>query len=302
MTGSPRTSIVFVGRNLLGDCLCTTPLLRAARTAHPGATIIYVAHDAPHCRVLDGNPDADIILYSDALVDAAAVMTDDTWLARLPIAVPPPRHLCRLDVQAVHAFGHEVFTSHLSHGFARLAGCSIRSVRPVVAIGDAERVAARAIAGERPYIVLGMHSTSPVVGPDWSMVTKNWILAHWLRVARHARDHMGLDVITVGAATDQAIPSRYWRSLHGLPIKVVGALLAHAECVVTVESGLAHLAHAVDAPMVVVYSKDVPREWAKPLEATRCRVLYENPRLVTPEDVVAAMHDVLGASHAHTMS
>jgi ADP-heptose:LPS heptosyltransferase len=113
---------------------------------------------------------------------------------------------------------------------------------------------------------------------------------------------MGLQVLAVGGGSDQAVSSRYWRNLYGLPIKVVGALMAQAACTITVESGLSHLGHAVDAPMVVIYSRDVPLEWASPSEASRCRILYETPRLVTSDDVVAAMHTVLRTELGREMS
>jgi hypothetical protein len=229
-------------------------------------------------------------------------MTDAEWIARLPVGVEAPFRVCRLDVHEVHRFGPDVFNRHLSHGFARLIGVSIDSERPIVAIGDDDRAAARAITGEKPYAVLGMHSTSPVVGPGWSMVRKDWVFTRWLRLARHLRDRMGLEVLAAGGATEQAVPSRYWRNLYGLPIKVVGALMEQATCTITVESGLAHLGHAVDAPMVVIFSRDVPLEWASPSEASRCRVLYETPRFVTPDDVVAAIHTVLDTKLEREMS
>ena len=49
--------------------------------------------------------------------------------------------------------------------------------------------------------------------------------------------------------------------------------------VITLENGLGHLSHAVDAPMVMIYSNIVPLGWANPVEARRCAVLYGDPRL-----------------------
>ena len=75
-----------------------------------------------------------------------------------------------------------------------------------------------------------------------------------------------------------------WRCLHGLPIKVVAALLRDANVVITLENGLGHLSHGVDAPMVMIYSDIVPLGWANPVEARRCEVLYGDPRQVTVEE------------------
>ena len=63
--------------------------------------------------------------------------------------------------------------------------------------------------------------------------------------------------------------------------------------VVTLENGLGHLSHAVDAPMVMIYSNIVPLGWANPVEARRCEVLYGDPRQVTVDEVIAASDRVM---------
>ena len=57
---------------------------------------------------------------------------------------------------------------------------------------------------------------------------------------------------------------------------------------ITLENGIGHLAHAVDAPMVMIYSNIVPLGWANPVEASRCEVLYDDPRQITVDEVIAA--------------
>ena len=77
------------------------------------------------------------------------------------------------------------------------------------------------------------------------------------------------------------------------PIKVVAALLEDAALVVTLENGIGHLAHGVDAPMVMIYSNVVPLGWANPVEASCCEVLYDDPRNITLDAVIAAAETVL---------
>ena len=55
---------IFVGFNALGDTLCTTPVIRAYRRRYPRARISYIVQGAPYTRVLDANPDIDLVLYS----------------------------------------------------------------------------------------------------------------------------------------------------------------------------------------------------------------------------------------------
>ena len=86
------------------------------------------------------------------------------------------------------------------------------------------------------------------------------------------------DIVAIGSEFDDRRPSPWWRNLHGLPIKVVAALLHDATLVVTLENGIGHLAHGVDAPIVMIYSNIVPLGWANPVEANRCQVLVRRSR------------------------
>src|SRR5580704_1499638 len=75
---------VFLGYNALGDTLCTTPVLRAFRVLHPEHFIIYVVQNAPYCRVLDGNPDVDLVIYSEWLNQHGLTPFNQDWFDRLP--------------------------------------------------------------------------------------------------------------------------------------------------------------------------------------------------------------------------
>jgi ADP-heptose:LPS heptosyltransferase len=84
-----------------------------------------------------------------------------------------------------------------------------------------------------------------------------------------------------------------WRNLYGLPIKLVAALLQEASVVVTLENGIGHLAHAVDASTVMIYSNIVPLGWANPVEASCCEVLYDDPSRITADAAIAAAQRLL---------
>jgi len=283
--------IVCAGNNLLGDCLCTTPTVHAFRKMHPDAKLVYVVQNKPHCRVLEGNPDIDHVIYTDEFPVPDPGPSRRAWLQNLGIDASADSELRHFDIHALHRSHPAVFKDHLSRGFARMFAVSIDSVRPVVTVDAAHRDAARALLNGRT-IVFGMHTTSPVVGKDRESTLKDWVVERWLRLARELRTR-GFDIIAVGSPNDQRLESRYLRNFYGLPILVTAALLAEAACVVTVESGLSHLCHAVDARMVLIFSRDVPLEWAAPEEATRCRVIYDDPRFVTCERVLAAIKSVM---------
>lgn len=284
--------IIFVSVNLLGDCLCTTPAVRAARRKYPDAFITYVAQDEQHCRILEGNPDIDRLVFNDDLAVRGLQHGDEALLRDLARDSDEPPLVYRLDVHALHRSRPDVFQDHICRGFARMIGLQAASARPVVAISGAERSAARALMRGRT-IVLGMHSTSPVVGPGGESAMKDWVVERWLELARRLHEQGGFDVLAVGGGEDVPVASRHFRNLYGLPIKVVAALFAEAACVVTIESGLSHLCHALDSPSVLIFSRDVPLAWSGPEDATRCRVIYDDVRLVTCARVMSAVGSVL---------
>jgi ADP-heptose:LPS heptosyltransferase len=288
-----RSHAIFLGVNLLGDMLCTTPVLRAFRRAHPEAFLTYVTHNAPYCRVLDGNPDVDLVLYRDDLHYQGEAVVSEAWCRRLPLQWREPATLYRLNVHEVCRSHPHVFDDQIAQGFARYVGIPIDSVRPMVTVSDADRRVAHAYA-PAPYVVFGLHSTARVVGSDGRLALKEWVLERWLSLAQLVRERWGLEVIAVGAERDVPAPSRHLRSLHALPIKVVAALLEGAACVVAVEGGLTHLCHALDAPMVVIFSRHIAFAWANPREATRCRVVRDDPRAITVGAVLAAMQSLPG--------
>lgn len=273
-------SAFFVGCNALGDTLCTTPVVRAFRAGNPRAQVTYITQSAGYCRVLDGNPDIDLVLYSERLWMHGLADFSLDWFHALPVTIAEPAALFRLDIQAVCAKA-ESFHAHIATGFSRLLGIPIASVRPVIALTADERRQA-GLYTPRPYAVISTQTNSKP-SPDSGLGVKEWPADRWPPLVDHLRDVCGLDVISIGAENDPLFPSLLApsprvRHLHGLPIKVVAALLESAAVVVSLENGIAHLCAAVNAPAIVLYSNILPRAWADPVDSPRITVLYGDPR------------------------
>ena len=284
---------VFLGVNAFGDTLCTTPVIRAFRRANPDTAIIYVTQAAPFCRVLDGNPDIDLLLYSERLYLNGIPEDTATWLGMLPLDLREQATLYRLDLKLA-CTREEHFKEHISKSFARLIGIETDSVKPFVVLNDLERRAARLFA-QRPYVVLSTHSVSNPDRPDGRGKRKDWPVERWQMLARRLAGLGSLDVYQIGSERDEPPQIDAARRLYGLPIKVVAALLENAACVVTVENGVAHLCAAVNAPTITIYSNLMPIEWAYPAESHRSRVLYGDPFDLSCDEVASAVEEVLSA-------
>ena len=282
---------IFVGFNALGDTLCTTPAIRAYRRLHPDAHVTYIVQSASFTRVLDGNPDIDLLIYSEFLSRHGMNRFSVEWVYQQPLDFTRGATLYHFDMNQV-CTTWEAFEQHIAKGLSALVRIPISSVRPVVHVTDQERAVAATVAG-RPYAVLSMHSNANPCRKDGEGRAKEWPLERFEAVCRHLRQRGIEDIIAIGSEFDERHASPWWRNLYGLPIKVVAALLEGASLVVTLENGIGHLAHGVDAPMVMIYSNIVPRGWANPAEASRCEVLYDDPRRTTVDAVIAAADRVL---------
>jgi ADP-heptose:LPS heptosyltransferase len=264
--------------------------LRAFRKANPGVSITVVTQAAPFTRVLDGNPDIDLLVYSERMYLNGIPDERDQWISMLPIGLRETATLYTLDLRAV-VTSSGAFEEHISKAFARIVGVRTDSVRPILVLDDLDRRAARVLA-PNPYVVLSRHSVSNPERDDGAGGKKDWPSERWQELARRVQDEYDLEVFMIGSERDPFPAEPGVRPVCGLPIKIVAALLEGAECNVMVENGIGHLSAAVDAPMVEIYSRMMPLAWANPAEATACEVIYNDPHTTTVDEVLRAMERV----------
>jgi ADP-heptose:LPS heptosyltransferase len=287
---------VFLGLNALGDTLCTTPAIRAFRRKYPDATIVYVTQSAPFCRVLDNNPDIDLLLYSERLYFNGLPEPEQMvpWLHTLPIDLRESASLYRLDLRlACHTM--EAFQSHISETFARLIEVELESTRPLLFLDEHDRRGAR-VFGRRPYVVLSPHSVSNPERADGRGKRKDWPMENWNELARRVHATGEFDIYLIGSERDTCIDINHARRLHGLSIRTIAALLEQAACVFTVENGIAHLCAAVNAPTVELFSNLMPLAWAKPADGSRTRILYGDPLEMSCDEVYAGFQHFVCAA------
>lgn len=147
---------------------------------------------------------------------------------------------------------------------------------------------------------------------------KRWPAPHFAALARALRETTGLPVVLVGSRAETAHLDEIARmakegveNLAGrTTVRELAAVLASARVFVGNDSGTAHLAAWMGAPVVVIFGSTSPR-WTAPVGG-RVRVVYRNEScspcfrrvcpfghthclaLIDPREVLAACTDVLG--------
>jgi ADP-heptose:LPS heptosyltransferase len=182
---------------------------------------------------------------------------------------------------------------HIAEGLGLTLGMPIENTRPSIMLTEQDQRRTRPFV-HRPYVVLSMHSvTNPPREDGREGGVKNWPWERWGDLARRIREHHGFDVIALGSERDRRPVMEEIRTLYGLPIRTVAALIEGAQTMISLENGLAHLAAGLDAPLVHLYSKLVPLSWAQHKGLSNYEFVYGDPHDVTVDDVMGMLSTVL---------
>src|SRR5688572_3147334 len=283
---------LFISYNALGDTLCTTPSLRAFRKKNPEEFIVYVAQNSTFSRVLEGNPDIDLTLYSEVLYANRGVDNlGENWLRSLPLDLQEPASVHHFYLAAALDQPDSLQT-HIATNFARKLGVELDSTRPTVRVSKQERNAVAPFI-RKPYAVFSMNSVTNPARDSGTGGVKDWPADNWFKLALWLRNEANLDVFAIGAENDPQYQTPLLRNLFGLPVKLTAALIEGAECLITLENGIAHLAAGLDAPTVVIYSSSFPRGWAEHQGLSRTKVLYGDPQALAWETARDAVQEIL---------
>ncbi len=135
-------------------------------------------------------------------------------------------------------------------------------------------------APTQPYVVL-LHATS--------RPHKEWSERHWIELGRRLHDQGLSAVIPGGSNPERARALRLAGSIPSalaapvMNLAELAALLAHARYVVGVDTGLSHLAVALNRPVVAIFTATRPEDtgvYGSPL-AVNCGGKKQNPSVET---------------------
>ena len=132
-----------------------------------------------------------------------------------------------------------------------------------------------------------------------SRPSKEWPETHWLTLAESLYHQYGWRcVLPWGNEKERERAERLAQQMPAafvpprLSLTEAAALLSHAACVVGVDTGLSHLANALDKPLVALYTDTDPAKTGV-IPSLRARNLGGVGQLPTPHEVLAVVNEVM---------
>jgi ADP-heptose:LPS heptosyltransferase len=286
----PRESRVAILRlRSLGDCVLTTPALDILRRARPDLRVAVVVEDRFRA-IFEDNSDVDEILPPEPLVvrrfqprlcvnfhggNRSAWMTAVSG-ARYRAGFGHFRHRLVYNLHIPRA--QEILgVERTVHTAEHLASAMFWLGAPVATVPRAQLVS-RATGPVRPLAVIHPVGATP---------EKTWRADGFLEVAVHLRQS-GLDVVVIGAETDDLSPFAGFRVLHGRPLSEIKDVLATATLFVGNDSGPAHMAAAFGLPVVAIFGESDPAIWGPWQTASEVIRAHGGIRNVVASQVIAA--------------
>jgi lipopolysaccharide heptosyltransferase I len=284
LTSDPRR-ILLIKPSAIGDVVHTLPILKLVRKRWPAAHIAWLV--TPGCAgLLEGHPDlSEVILFDrrrfgrgwrdpksllglagfsvdlrragfDLVVDLQGLFRSGwfTWLTQAPQ---------RVGFASAREFAPLFYTHRVDVGdgdqhaidrylkLARAIGCE-GPVQFEFALRDEDRAAARKWVGhDRPYAVL-------LPGTNWE--TKRWPVEKFAMLVEPLKQRFGLETVVAGGRDDVALGEQIGGvNLAGkTSIQELVALLQGAALVIGNDSGPAHIAAAMERPLVMLFGPTNP--------------------------------------------
>ena len=315
------TDILFIKTSSLGDVIHHMPALTEARAALPSARFAWLVEEAfaPLVRLHPAVDEVILVAWRRWRKSPAAPATA-VEIARAFRAIRARRYDVAIDTQGLLRTGLMVKAARgVRHGYdmtsvrERLASAFYDVRHPVgrtlhavernrvltgLALGytpqgepdfGLDRAQLRD-AGARPYAVL-LHATAR---PE-----KEWPVAHWIALGT-AIAARGIDVVLPwGTAPERARSEQIAAALPAArvperaPLDQVARLIAGAQIVIGVDTGLLHLAAALGVPLVAIFASSKPALTA-PVGKGPLVTLGAQGAPPSVADVDEALRDVLG--------
>lgn len=282
---APPEQLCLLRLSAIGDISHTLPVLRTIQAAWPTTRITWVIGKTEHTLVSD-IPGVDFIIFDKsqrwhAYADLRQALKGRRFDVLLHMQMSMRASLASLLVKADIRLGFDrdrakdmqwLFTNHKiaprknQHvidsffGFTEALGITERQLLWDIPIPDSARAFADEVLPSEPFLV---------ISPCSSMAYRNWTSAGYAAVAEHAIRHHGLKIVLSGGPS--RLEWQYGAEIHGrldvngcsasltnligkTDLKQLLAVLDRAEAVISPDAGPAHLATAVNTPVIGLYA------------------------------------------------
>ncbi len=302
--------MVLLRASRIGDFVCTTPAFRALRAALPGAEITlagqaFVAGLADRCPYLDrfeafpGYPGIGEQFFAPGITlrffrqmqarefDLAVQMHgsgmySNPFLLMLGAKTSAGfvRHGDGGGIDLPYPFverRHEVLRLL---DLVEYLGAPRRGEATEFALRPEDHEAAGETLRGLPCPLVGLH-------PGARDARRRWPVERFAQAARELQARLGGTVVGIGGEAERAACEGIGGvNLAGLPIPVMGAVIARMGLLLTNDSGPAHIAYALGTPTVTLFGESSPEMWG-PLDAARHAVIAGDLERLTAAEVVA---------------
>jgi ADP-heptose:LPS heptosyltransferase len=290
-----REWLLAVRLRQLGDVLASLEVLRALKSHRPERGIAFVVN-APYAPLLAHEPYIDRVmvppagglgawtkflrevrsLHASAAIDlhGSARSALITRLSGAPLRVGfdvrGRRHAYTVvEPRGEFQGGRRVPHNPITWGarLARHAGCAeTNTVPPAIRGGEEEAGPVRLLLTEAGVGLAALDSRSVVgLNPGRAVATKYWAPSHWVTLA-HSLRREGRDVMIFwgpGEESEAKMIAHESDAVYAPALTLVEmcAALRFCSALVTIDSGLKHLAVCARTPTVTVFGSTDPREW-----------------------------------------
>jgi len=274
-----KPRILVIRGGAIGDFILTLPALRLVREAFPDAQLELIGYHhiaalaerrfyADAVRSIEFGPlagffarggtlDSELCDYFAGFQQVVSYLFDPDGIFEANVRRAGVKNF-------LPAFVRIDDSAHAAHQLARpLQSLALYLDDAAAAVfpSDEDRAAADALLGVETARWIALH-------PGSGSTRKNWPLVRWRELIARL---LGKDVrvLIVGgeaeraalAELDSAFPARL-RFARDLPLPQLAAVLARCAAFVGHDSGISHLAAAVDAPCVLLFGPTDPHVWA----------------------------------------
>ena len=283
---NPPERFLVVRLTALGDILHTVPAVAALRAAHLRAKIDWVV-DRKWAPVLEGSPAINEVIA----FDGRSIWSAWECVQRLR----QDHYTCAIDFQGLYkssllaAFSGANRRIGFDRAWAREEGSALFYTEAVVPVGRhvaelnyslAERAGAlRPEKPEYPLRVpaggaasirarlkdLGISGDYIAVAPGGSWRAKCWPAERFGELCRRLESESSLPVVVITGPGEESLAEVVSRAAAPVPpvavkttVEELMGLLAHARCLIAVDSGPLHLAAALGTPVVGLYGPTNP--------------------------------------------